>query len=227
MTGIRDFFKNSVLEELSVANINDLIVGMIFSILISLFILFVYRSTFRGVVYNHNFAVSLVVLSAISCLIISTISSNLVLSLGLIGALSLIRFRTAVKDPLDIVYLFWSITTGIACGAQRYTFALVGALFIGIVLMLLNMFNLSGASYLIVIKFDKDKDKEITDNINEILTDSKYKVKSKSVDKSKVELIYEIRIKNKEDKSSYVSDISLIDGVYDTVLVNYNGDYAE
>ena len=107
MATVQDYFKRSVIESFTQTNIDKLIIGMIFSLLIALFILFIYRNTFRGVVYNHNFAVSLVVLSAISCLIISTISSNLVLSLGLVGALSLIRFRTAIRS-VGHSFLFWS-----------------------------------------------------------------------------------------------------------------------
>lgn len=221
MATVQDYFKRSVIESFTQTNIDKLIIGMIFSLLIALFILFIYRNTFRGVVYNHNFAVSLVVLSAISCLIISTISSNLVLSLGLVGALSLIRFRTAIKDPLDIVFLFWSISTGIACGAERFTYALVGALFIGILLMILNMFNLSSATFLLVIRAEKDAEEEVLKHLSNL----KYKVKSKTVARGMMELTVEIKMK--DNNTSFVDDISDLNGVNDAILVSYNGDYAE
>jgi len=219
--GVQDYFKRSVYEAFTQTNIDRLIIGMIFSLLIALFILFIYKNTFRGVVYNHNFAVSLVVLAAISCLIISTISSNLVLSLGLVGALSLIRFRTAIKDPLDIVFLFWSISTGIACGADRYTYALVGALFIGILLMVLNMFNLASSTFLLVIRAEKEAEEAVLKQ----LSNMKYKVKSKTVTKGMTELTVEIKMKG--TNTSFVDDISSIEGVNDAILVSYNGDYAE
>jgi hypothetical protein len=221
MAGMEEFFKKSVVEKFTVANVNDLVVGMIFALLISLFILFIYRTTFRGVVYNHNFGVSLVVLSAISCLIISTISSNLVLSLGLVGALSLIRFRTAVKDPIDIVFLFWAISSGIACGAARYTFALIGALFIGILLMVLNMFNLSSATYLLVIRCEKSAEADAISALGEL----KYKIKSKTATKERAELTVEIKMK--DNNTAFVDKVAEINGVTDAVLVSYNGDYAE
>lgn len=223
MAGISDFFKKSVLDGFTNTNVQDLVLGMVFALIISFFILFIYKTTFRGAVYNHNFAISLIVLSAISCLIICTISSNLVLSLGLVGALSLIRFRTAVKDPLDIVFLFWSISSGIACGANRMQFALIGALFIGILLLVLNMFNLSSASYLLVVKCDKENELDL----NTALAGYKHTLKSKISSNDRLEYTVQIRLPKGKEDTSFVDSISEIKGVNDAIIVSYNGDYAD
>ena len=218
-----DIIKNSVQRnfDFQASSLPDLILGMVCAILISVFILFIYKASFRGVVYNHSFGISLIVLSAISCLIICTISSNLVLSLGLVGALSLIRFRTAVKDPLDIVYLFWSISSGIACGAQRIHFAFISALFIGIVLIILNMVNISSNTYLLVIRYEKGADVDLKRRLAKYA----YSVKAKTATKNKTELTVQIKMKN--SNTDFVDDISSIPGVIDAILVSYNGDYAE
>ena len=221
--GAGDIFKNSILRtfNFSTTDWSDLILGMVCSILISVFILFIYKSSFRGVVYNHSFGISLIVLSAISCLIICTISSNLVLSLGLVGALSLIRFRTAVKDPLDIVYLFWSISSGIACGAQRAQFAFIAALFIGIILIVLNLVNMSSNSYLIVIRYERGAELDLKRRLSKF----NYSIKSKTSTKNKSELTVQIRMR--DNNSSFVDDLASTPGVIEAILVSYNGDYAE
>lgn len=216
-----DIIKKSVLDSFTTANIANLVVGMIASLLIAFFILFIYKASFRGVVYNHSFGISLIVLSAISCLIICTISSNLVLSLGLVGALSLVRFRAAVKDPLDIVYLFWSISNGIACGAQRISFAIAGALLIGIVLIILNMSKSSINTYLLVIRYERGTDLDLRRKLSRY----NYSIKSKTASRNRVEIT--VQLKTKTNDVSFVEDISNIPGVMDAVLVSYNGDYAE
>ena len=216
-----DIIKKSVLDSFTTANIANLVVGMIASLLIAFFILFIYKASFRGVVYNHSFGISLIVLSAISCLIICTISSNLVLSLGLVGALSLVRFRAAVKDPLDIVYLFWSISNGIACGAQRISFAIAGALLIGIVLIILNMSKSSINTYLLVIRYERGTDLDLRRKLSRY----NYSIKSKTASRNRVEIT--VQLKTKTNDVSFVEDISNSPGVMDAVLVSYNGDYAE
>lgn len=216
-----DIIKKSVLEGFTTTNIGNLIVGMIAALLIAVFILFIYKTSFRGVVYNHSFGIALVVLSAISCLIICTISSNLVLSLGLVGALSLVRFRSAVKDPLDIVYLFWSISVGIACGAQRIPFALVGSIFIGILLVVLNMVKMASHTYLMVIRYEKGADLDLKRRLGKY----NYEVKSKTVTRNRVELTVQLKLKTQD--THFVDDIASVQGVADAVLLSYNGDYAE
>ena len=221
--GIGDVIRNSVLRSFNFQGTDwsDLILGLVFSLLISIFILFIYKASFRGVVYNHSFGISLIVLSAISTIIISTISSNLVLSLGLVGALSLIRFRTAVKDPIDMVYLFWAITTGIACGAQRIHFAFIGALFIGIIMIVLNMTNMASHTYLLVVRYEKGADIDLRRRLSKF----NYVIKAKTSTKNRIELT--IQLKLRDNNTSFVDDISSVPGVQDAVLVSYNGDYAE
>ena len=218
-----NIIKDSIINSFDFSKVDymPVILGLLFALVISTFILFIYKASFRGVVYNHSFGVSLVVLSAIACLIIATISSNLVLSLGLIGALSLIRFRTAVKDPLDIVYLFWSITTGIACGAQRIQFALIGALFIGITLIILSLVNIRSNTYLLIIRYERGADI----NLKKRLANFNHSIKSKTVNKSRIELTVQIKMKTKN--TDFIDDIANTEGVSDAILVSYNGDYAE
>jgi len=216
-----DIIKNSVQESFQTLDLNSLIWGMLWSVLLSVFILVIYKASFRGVVYNHSFGIALVVLSAISCMIICTISSNLVLSLGLVGALSLVRFRTAVKDPIDIAYLFWSISTGIACGAGLAIYALVGGLFIGIILVVLNFVNMSSNTYLLVLRFEKG----LSLDLKRKLAKYKYSIKSKTATRNLVELT--VQIKTKEKDPNFVDEFAEIPGVSEAILVSYNGDYAE
>lgn len=217
-----DVFKKSVLKLGSLENISslDIVLGLFIALLIGIFIFYIYRTTFRGVVYSYNYNVSLVLMCLITAIIIMTVSSNVVLSLGMVGALSIVRFRTALKDPMDIVYMFWAIGTGITVGAGMYPIAIIGALFVGIVLIVFGKYKLKDTSYIFVIHYEERANDDVKMKLNRL----KYSLKSKTVSNGNIELTVEIKLK--DDNTAFVNEISEIDGVRDAVLVGYNGEYA-
>jgi uncharacterized membrane protein YhiD involved in acid resistance len=217
-----DIIKNSFLKIDLFASIPivDIIVTLLISLLIGMFIYWVYKKTYRGVVFSHNYNMSLVLMTIITSLIIMTISTNIVLSLGMVGALSIVRFRTAIKDPLDIVYMFWAISAGIAAGARVYAIALIGSLFVGLVLFFLTKSKSSNYTYILVIRYDIQAYYQIKQQIKKM----NYFVKSKIVRHDITELTIEMKLK--VDNTSFVNTLSAIEGVKDVSLVHYNGDYA-
>lgn len=219
----QDVFKNSVLSLQNSINLSifQMLLVLLVTLGISLFILYIYRLTFDGIVYSHSFTNSLVLLSLVTSLIIMTISSNIVLSLGMVGALSIVRFRAAIKDPKDIVFQFWSISVGIAVGASLYSVAIVSSLFIGVVMVILAKSKFNINTYLLIIKYDS----EYKENVLKITSKVKSKVKSKTCTGSMIEETLEL--KNVGDNTSFVELLSQEQGVQSAVLVKYSGDYAE
>ena len=159
LTAFRDLLKNSVLETSFVSSLNssDIFINLLITLVIGIFIFYIYKKTFQGVLYTQAFNVSLVMVSLVTALIIMTISSNLILSLGMVGALSIVRFRTAVKDSMDIVYMFWAISVGIANGAGYFKISLIGSLFIAAVLIVLSRYRESSNPYLLIINYNQDE----------------------------------------------------------------------
>ncbi len=219
----QDIFKKSVmnLDAFNSVSYIDLVFGLGSAFLIGLFIFFIYKKTFRGVVYSYNYNVTFVLMTMITALIIMTISTNIVLSLGMVGALSIVRFRTAVKDPLDIVYMFWAISVGIASGAKLYPVALFGSLVIGAVLIWLSRRKIREQPYLLIIRHTD----EAAIPLRLLLRKMEYQLKSKTVRKGYTELTVEMRLR--DDNTAFVTEISAIDGVEDVSLINYSGDYAQ
>ncbi len=219
----QDIFKKSILNLDSFNSVSyiDLLFGLGSSFLIGLFIFYIYRKTFRGVVYSYNYNVTFVLMTMITTLIIMTISTNIVLSLGMVGALSIVRFRTAVKDPLDIVYMFWAISVGIASGAKLYPVALFGSLVIGAVLVWLSRKKIREQPYLLIIRHTDDA----TIPLRLLMRKMEYQLKSKTVRKDYTELTVEMRLR--DDNTAFVTEISGIEGVQDVSLINYSGDYAQ
>ncbi len=218
-----DIIKKSVLSLDAFRSVSyiDMIIGFISSFAIGMFIYWVYRRYFRGVVYSYNYNVSFVLMTMITTLIIMTISTNIVLSLGMVGALSIVRFRTAVKDPLDIVYMFWAISAGIANGAKMYPLAIFGSLFIGLTLAWLSKKKTKQQSYLLIIRHLD----EATDELRVQLRILDTKLKSKTVRKDYTEMTLEISLR--DDNTAFMKVINDIDGVLESSLVNYTGDYAQ
>lgn len=221
--GFNDIIKKSILElqnfgDLSLVNI---LIGLFITLAVSLFIFYVYKITFQGVVYSHSFNTSLVLLSLITSLVIMTISSNIVLSLGMVGALSIVRFRAAIKDPKDIVFMFWAIAVGIASGAGIYSIAVGGSLFIGVVLIIMVRKKFHITTYLLIIKHNEGARKDVLPILNKL----NYILKSKTAANGKTELTLELR--KVGSNTSFVENLSNIDGVDSAILVKYNGDYAE
>ena len=219
----KSIFKKSVLALDSFASISyiEIIMGLLCSLAIGMFIYGVYKRYFRGVVYSYNYNVSFVLMTMITTLIIMTISSNIVLSLGMVGALSIVRFRTAVKDPLDIVYMFWAIAAGIAIGAQMYPLAIIGSLAFGLTLAWLSKKKIRGESYLLILQHNEDAGEEVRKTLQSLNT----KLKSKTIRNGFIELTVEIRLV--DDNTAFMSILNNIIGVHSCSLVNYTGDYAQ
>lgn len=219
----QDVVKQSILHLEAFRNVSyiDVLLGLAVSFGIGMFIYYIYRKTFRGVVYSYNYNVTFVLMSMITTLIIMTISTNIVLSLGMVGALSIVRFRTAVKDPLDIVYMFWAISVGIATGAKLYPVSLLGSLAVGAALLFLSRRKIREQPYLLIIRHTDESIGELRTRLRQM----NYQVKSKTVRKNFTELTLEMRLR--DDNTAFVNELSRIEGVQDVSLINYTGDYAQ
>jgi uncharacterized membrane protein YhiD involved in acid resistance len=200
----------------------EILFCFVIALLIGLLIFYIYKKVFRGVVYSHSYNVSLVMMCLTTAFIIKTISSNVVLSLGMVGALSIVRFRTALKDPMDIVFMFWAIGAGITAGAGIYPICVIGSIFIGIVLVvMLKQPSHNNSDYLLIIHYHQEK---VSDAVKKSIGNLKYSVKSKTVTPNNIEWIVQLKLKG--DNTAFVNDISVIEGVDDVSLVSYNGEYA-
>lgn len=219
----QDIIKKSALSLDSFTSVSylEIILGLLCSFGVGMFIHWIYRTCFRGVVYSYNYNVSFVLMTMITTVIIMTISTNIVLSLGMVGALSIVRFRTAVKDPLDIVYMFWAIASGIAIGAAMYPLALIGSAAFGLTLAWLSKKKLRGETYLLVVHYTPTAHENVRSVLNKLNT----KLKSKTVRHGFIEMTVEVRLI--DDNTSFLTVIDSIEGVQSCSLVNYTGDYAQ
>lgn len=218
----KDIFKSSFLENITSVSILDMVIALALAFGIGLFIFFIYKKTYNGVMYSPGFGVSLVAMTMITTVVILAVTSNVVLSLGMVGALSIVRFRTAIKEPLDICFLFWSIGAGIVLAAGMIPLAVIGSAVIGIVLLVFVNKKSHLHPYIVVIRCD-DHDSE---NAAKAMLEKhvqKCVVKSKSAQKGFIELNMEIRLK--EDNTDFINDIAELAGVQSAVMVSYNGDY--
>lgn len=218
----KDIFKSSFLEKAISFSVLDMIIALALAFAVGLFIMAVYKKTFKGVLYSQSFGVSLMALTLITTLVILAVTSNVVLSLGMVGALSIVRFRTAIKEPLDIAFLFWSIAAGIVLGAGIIPLAIFGSLFIGIVMVLFVNRQSRDNPYILVVRCNDDgSENQVTQMVASQV--KKHIVKSKTVSASGIELTIEVRLK--EQTTNFVNEISKVSGVENAVLVSYNGDY--
>jgi uncharacterized membrane protein YhiD involved in acid resistance len=217
-----DIFKSSFLENVSLFQPLDILIALGLSFVLGLFISVVYRKNFSGVMYSNGFALSLVAMSMITTLIILTISSNVVLSLGMVGALSIVRFRTAVKDPMDIVYLFWAISVGIVLGAGMIPMAVLASLFIGVVITFLAGKKHEDRPYLMIVSGELQlAENELLEYLRSKV--KKPMVKSKTVSEAGIEITYEVRLI--DQKTSFIQELPKMEGVKTVALVSYNGEY--
>ena len=217
-----DIFKSSFLDNVTAVSLLDMGIALILSFCLGLFIFMVYKKTFNGVMYSSSFGVTLVALTMITTVVILAVTSNVVLSLGMVGALSIVRFRTAIKEPLDIAFLFWSIAVGIVLAAGMIPLAVVGSVVIGVILLIFVNKKVHVHAYLLVLDCDGQ---ESEDRAKAALAPfvSRCVVKSKTAQAGKVELNLEVRLK--EDNTDFVTGLSELKGVNSAVLVSYNGDY--
>lgn len=217
-----DIFKSSFLESVTEFSAVDTLIGLLFALIIGLFIFMVYKKTFNGVMYSTGFAMTLVGLALVTTLVIMAVTSNVVLSLGMVGALSIVRFRAAIKEPMEIVYLFWSIAVGIVIGAGMIPLAVIGSAMIGVILILFANRKVHENPYLLILNCKDEKAEESAMNLADKAV-ARFSVKSKTVNESGIELTAEIRMK--DSGTSFVNRLSSIEGVNCATLVNYNGEY--
>lgn len=222
VTTFGDLFKKSFLEMFPDAiDPWSLVLTLAMSLLLGLGIFLVYRKCFIGVVYDHSFNISLVVVTILTAVIIVTISSNIMLSLGMVGALSIVRYRTAVKSPLDLMLLFWAITTGIAAGAGYYYIAWVAFLFVALVFAVLRGIRQRRETYMLILNYQTKEGLE--EEIRRVLHNYKAKVRSKIVRGETTELTVEVLMR--DDNLSLPNTLSALEGVNDVTLVQYRGSY--
>ena len=219
---VQDFIKKSILESgaFDGASLTNIALGLITAVLMGAVIYFVYSKFYVGVIYSKSFAITLVGMTVLTAMVTLAISTNIVISLGMVGALSIVRFRTAVKDPLDLLYLFWAITTGITSGAGMYLLVLIAAVvMIGMIVLFYNK-QQKGRIYIAVIHYVGD---EVGDNVIRAFGKMKYFIKSKTVRKGKTEMAVEVYCKDND--MFFLDKIRDLDGVEDATLIQYNGEY--
>ncbi|MBR6542805.1 MAG: DUF4956 domain-containing protein [Anaerotignum sp.] len=224
MVTFNDIFQTNFLESFSTFSLTDTLLSLVAAMLIGLFIYYVYQKTYSGVLYNRSFNVSLVAILMVTTLVINGVTSNVVLSLGMVGALSIVRFRTAVKDPMDLVFLFWALAEGILCGASLLPLALIGCPVLGVFLLVFANRQQKDNPYLVILRL---ADSELETAVVEMLKKEvkKMQLKSKTVTGGAgTELIYEIR--PNDSNTAFINEISKVEGVESAVMVSYDGNYA-
>ena len=226
----KDVIRKSILETFSDAfsdsasltweTVIYVIVALLVSLLMGLLIYYVYKKSFRGVVYSKTFGIALVGMTVMTCMVTLAISTNIVLSLGMVGALSIVRYRTAIKEPLDLLFIFWAITSGITIGARMFYLAITGAIAVIAVLLILGMKKSGSRVYVMIVHY---KTHYTGDEIRRVMKDMRYIVKSRTMRKAMTELTAEVYVK--KDNLSFIEQIRDLENVTDVTLVEYNGEY--
>ncbi len=217
-----DIFKSGFLENVTGVSLLDMAVALVFAFGLGVFIFFVYKKTFMGIMYSSGFGVTLIALTMITTVVILAVTSNVVLSLGMVGALSIVRFRTAIKEPLDIAFLFWAIAAGIVLAAGLIPLAVVGSIAIGLVLLIFVNKKSYINPYIVVVNCENHASEEAAMEFLKKKA-AKLTVKSKMARKGEVELNLEIRLK--DENTDFINTLSDMEGVGSAVLVSYNGEY--
>ena len=217
-----DIFKSSFLENVTGVSLLDMALALALAFGVGLFIFFVYKKTYAGVMYSSSFGVTLIALTLITTLVILAVTSNVVLSLGMVGALSIVRFRTAIKEPMDIAFLFWAIAVGIVLAAGLIPLAVFGSVVIGILLLVFANRKESSDPYIVIISCEgNESEKRAAEYLAQ--NTKKYAVKSKTARKGNVELNVEVRLKDKN--TDFINTLADLPGVQNAAMVSYNGDY--
>ncbi len=217
-----DILSSNLLNTVTSFSLTDMVIAMGLAFVLGLFIFYVYKQTYSGVMYSSGFGISLIAMALITTMIIIAIGSNIILSLGMVGALSIVRFRSAVKDPMDITYLFWAISAGIVLGAGLIPLAFFGSVAIGLFLLIFSKKKSRDQPFILVVDCDGDATEK---KIMELLTVSvkKLVLRSKTVRSESVELTVEVRLAG--ETSEFINRIATLPGVSSAVLVTYNGEY--
>lgn len=217
-----DIFKSSFLENVNSVSILDMAIALLLAFGLGMFIFLVYKKTYQGVMYSSSFGTTLVALTMITTVVILAVTSNVVLSLGMVGALSIVRFRTAIKEPLDIAFLFWSIAVGIVLAAGMIPLAVIGSVIIGVILLVLvNKKSYCNPYILILSCVDTNTEKQALAFLESNV--KKSVIKSKTAQKGLIELNLEIRME--DENTDFVNHLADMDGINSAVLVSYNGEY--
>ncbi len=210
------------LQSLFTVNFNPLqvVFSLGLALLGGLYIFFIYKKTFGGVMYSRNFNVTLIMITLVTTLMLMLITTNLTLSLGMVGALSIIRYRTAIKDPVDTGFLFWAVGEGVALGASFYDVALIGGALIGIFVLLISAFKVrSSMPYLLVLHYNEAASGAIKQMVKQL---PGARMRSKTAQRDGIEMTLEMRLKDNE--TGFVEKFLRVDGVYDASLISYQGD---
>ena len=217
---IKKSFVNLFDTKVTIDSILQMAGIMLFSLLVGLLICFIYGKFYRGVVYNRSFAITLVGMCVMTSMVTVAISTNIVISLGMVGALSIVRYRTAIKEPLDLLYLFWAITSGITTGAKMYPLVILGFIVMMIILVIFNRKSGGKKLYVAVIHYSGD---EAEPEIRKALQSNKYRIKSKTMRGDKTELALEVLATNQS--VAFAEKLRMIEGVLDVTTIQYDGEY--
>ncbi len=217
-----DIFKSNFLDNVTAVSALDMVMALGLAFALGVFIFFIYKKTYAGVMYSSSFGVTLIALTMITTLVILAVTSNVVLSLGMVGALSIVRFRTAIKEPVEIAFLFWSIAAGIVLAAGLIPLAVFGSVFVGAVLLLFSNRKDASNPYIMVVRCEGGaSEQRALDFIRQ--NTKKCTIKSKLATKGSTELDLEVRLR--DDNTDFVNILADTDGISSAVLVTYNGDY--
>lgn len=220
MNTFTDIFKNGFLEKTGNLTFESFLMSMLMALICALIIFLVYRYFFQGVVYNNNFNILLVMTCVVTCFVVIVISSNVVLSLGMVGALSIVRFRSAIKEPLDTGFIFWAVACGITSGAGLYLISGIAAVFVAVVFILLSRVKGVTHTYLLLVRYEEKAGADVL----RILGNLKKVLKNKTSAKGMTELTYEVKIK--VDNTAFVEELTALDGVESATIVEFTGDYC-
>lgn len=219
---VQDFIKNSILESgaFDGATITDIALGLLTALLAGALIYWIYRKCYVGVIYSRSFAITLIGMTVLTAMVTLAISTNIVISLGMVGALSIVRFRTAIKDPMDLLYLFWSITSGITAGSRMYMLVVAAAIIMIVLIVVFQRRQIKGRIYIAVIHYTGD---EVCENVIRAFGKNKYFIKSQTVRKETTEMAVELFFKKYD--ALFLERLRDIKGVQDATLIQYNGEY--
>lgn len=217
-----DIFNSNFLENVTSVSIIDTVLAMVLAFGIGIFVYLVHKKTYKGVMYSTGFGVTLIALSMITTFVMLAVTSNVVLSLGMVGALSIVRFRTAVKEPLDIAFVFWSIAAGIVLSAGMIPLAIFGSVMIGVILLVFVNRKPNEMLFIVVVNCNNreaevEAKKYIEDNVKKSI------IKNKTVSREGIELNIEVRLKN--DNTDFINHVIELKDVNHAVLVSYNGEF--
>ena len=219
---VKDVIKKSVIESgaFDSVSITNIILGLCTALIIGAIIYLIYTKFYVGVIYSRSFAITLIGMTLLTAMVTLAISTNIVISLGMVGALSIIRFRTAVKDPLDLLYLFWAITSGITSGANMYLLVAITGVVMTLMIFIFYNKQQKGRIYIVIVHYLND---EAGDNVIRAFGKMKYHIKSKTLRNEKTELAVEVYCKNND--TLFIENIRAIENVEDATLIQYNGEY--